>query len=173
MKFIHHLLKHPGHQINCIDLYHLSKPSIPAYKPNREDELTDEKYQLHFIRNSADKKKIELQIQELKNELEAEDATKLKDTEYQTEKIEILKQIEFLESELNKSERFAKPEYNNARTNIQKHIKNVLEKIFKEIPALLEYLEYPPIIKTGYLCSYNPRPNITPHWILEPEDHFK
>jgi len=172
MKYIHHLLKHPGHEINCIDLYHLSKTPIPGDKPNREDELTDEKYQLHFIKNSADKKKIDIRIQELKTELEADDRNSA-DIEYQTDKFEILKQIEFLESELIKDSRFTKSEYNNARTNMQKHIKNATEKIFKEIPALKEYLEYPPIIKTGHLCSYNPRPNKTPHWILEPEDQFK
>jgi hypothetical protein len=173
MKFIHHLLKHPGHQINCRDLYHLSKSSISVDKPNREDELNNETYQLHYIENSADKKKIQLRLEKLKHELKTGDSSKSEDIEYQTDKIEILKQIEYLETELEKDSRFAKPEYNNARINIQKHIKKALEKIFKEIPALNEYLEYPPIIKTGHLCSYNPRPHKTPHWILEPEEHFK
>ena len=129
-------------------------------------------YQLHYIENSADREKIEHEIQKLKDELEADDRNP-EDIEYQTDKFEIIKQIEFLESALKKDSRFAKSEYNNSRVNIQKHIKKALEKIFKEIPALNEYLEYPPIIKTGHLCSYNPRPNKTPHWILGPEDHFK
>jgi len=168
IQFIHHLLKHPEKNINCIDLYHLSKSVGSINTQTREDELYKEDHKLDHIINSPDRKKIEQKLQKLKDEMKAK-ANLSANYEDSPEFKKTMENIKFLQAGLKRNNRFFKPEYDKSRTNVQKNIKRALDKIFKEIPTLIKYLEYPTIIKTGFQCSYNPRHDDEPIWIL----HYK
>lgn len=188
IRYIVHLIDNPNKEFYCHQLTNLVKGNSPELSDfgaidtidpiisnNDENDFQkitlDDFYELGIEPEDRQAiEKIAKELWEKRNdpELSADEKSKAKDAwvkavHYYSSQYGIL-----LKSSKNgpifEEKKRLKKDYEKARTNVRKHIKNAIEDIDKKIPSLSKYLENH--INTGFKCVYEPSPGDPKIWTV-------
>ena len=174
LEFIHYLLCFEDKRQSSIIVYNLGKVSGDEALHEKISKRERVELGMHIqapVYNKSlsakERKIIESEINNLKDEIESEGILSPEDKMNKEEEIEKLNKV------LNKKpERDYKSQTELARINVTKRIKEALKKISKDktISSVSRYLNNG-TIKTGDNCVYCPNVNDKPSWILYPESN--